>query len=223
MFRIFLLFFLLFSLNALAEVYFPADTISPILLTKPLSRNSIEYKNEVKQIVEIQHDHVDKSEIIKEAKREQILKLDTIVLAVSSKLKRTEFPNLYKMFDNVFDTVKPVTENAKTYWNTKRPYLSEKKIKLLVNPILNPSYPSGHTCLVYVVAKILGKAMPEKAAIFEDRAEKISWHRVIVGVHYPNDIVGGKELSYLVLGSLMQNENFLHDFDLAKKELAEKY
>lgn len=221
MFRIFLL-FLLFSSEAWAKAYFSEDTIPPILLTKSLSRDSVEYKNEVKQIVEMQRDKSNLDEI-KQAKKEQVLKIDSIALAISPKLHRDKFPHLYKMLDNIFDTVKPVTRSAKDYWNTKRPYSSEKEIKNLVNPLHNTSYPSGHTCMAYVVAKVLGNALPKELDDFEKAAEKIAWHRIIVGAHYPHDIAGGKELSFLIVGGLMQNEDFLHDFDLAKKELAEKY
>jgi acid phosphatase (class A) len=222
MLRIFLLFFFLFSSNALAKAYFSENTISPVLLTKPLSRDSVEYKNEVKTIIELQRDKSNFDEI-KKAKKEQVLKIDAITLAISPKLSREKFTNLYKMLDNIFDTVKPVTVNSKEYWNTKRPYLSEKEIKNLVNSVHNNSYPSGHTTMAYVIAKVLGLVLTKEADAFEKAAEKIAWHRILVGVHYPHDIDGGKELSFLIIGSLMQNKDFLHDFTLAKKELEEKY
>lgn len=112
-----------------------------------------------------------------------------------------------------------VADDSKKYWKTKRPFLSDKRIKALVNISETPAYPSGHTTSSFVTAKILGLLIPQKAAQFDFYAEKIANHRVLVGMHFPHDLRGGRHLGFLIVGGLLQNKDFLNDFAAAKTEL----
>jgi hypothetical protein len=38
-------------------------------------------------------------------------------------------------------------------------------------------------------------------------------------MHYPQDIKGGQQMALLIVGALMQNDEFKKDFDAAKLEL----
>ena len=61
--------------------------------------------------------------------------------------------------------------------------------------------------------------MPENAQKFLDYAQQISWHRVQVGMHYPQDLAGGKQLATLLIGGLSQNQEFQADLEKARDEL----
>lgn len=63
--------------------------------------------------------------------------------------------------------------------------------------------------------------IPEKTANFDRKAESIAQHRVLVGMHFPHDIEGGKQLSLLIMGGLLQNHGFMIDLQKAQKELKE--
>lgn len=215
-------FLLIFFINFSAEAapYFPANSISPLLLDPPFKPQSAEWQNDIKEIVKMQKKFA--PEEIDQALEEYHLRPETVILTVEPSLTRADYPQLYKLFDRVEETSRNSTEVVKNYWNTKRPYLSDKRVSALITPHDNPSYPSGHTTGSYLYAHIMGLLVPQKRAEFEARAAQIARHRVLVGMHYPNDVVGGKQMALLLVGGLAQNPEFQKDFAAAQKELEKK-
>ena len=53
------------------------------------------------------------------------------------------------------------------------------------------SLPSGHSAGAFVVATILTMYLPEFAGLWLVRASGVAASRVIIGVHYPADVVIG--------------------------------
>jgi len=213
--------FLIFFANEVrAEIYFKPESISPLLTRQPILRSSVEYKREVSHILQLQK-NIDQVEL-KKAIEEHVITVEMLVQNVMPQLTRADFPLLYKMLDSSNKTALGVSENAKIFWNTKRPYLEDKRIKALVEPHLNGSYPSSHTVSAQVLARILGLLFVEKREAFFVRAEEIAQHRVLLGMHYPHDLAAAKEVSLLVVGALMQTPHFLKDLERAKEEIALK-
>jgi acid phosphatase (class A) len=112
-----------------------------------------------------------------------------------------------------------VVEKAKIYWKQDRPYLVDERVKSLIKSHSNYAYPSGHTADSYVIANILTILFPKESTKFYVKAEEIAQHRVLVGMHFQRDLNGGRQLSKLVMDSLMKNKDFLRDLDAAKKEI----
>lgn len=206
-----------FCAQAQAESYLDVDAISPTLISRPLKVGSAEWKKEIEEILVLQK-NADKEEI-KEAEKQYHYSLEKLLKSVDEELTREDFPQTYELLDNVYDTSKSVNEEVKEYWNTKRPYQMDSRVKALIKTHSNPSYPSGHTCGAYTTARVMALLFPEKRDEFFASAEKIAQHRVLVGMHFPHDIRGGKELSLLIVGALLQNEEFLEDLADAKEEL----
>jgi len=186
-----------------------------------LVKDSLTYKNEIESIVEIQK--TAKKSDIKEAALERDLTTEMIAQDVDFKLSRKDFPELYKLLDRSNETTEAIVRETKNYWKTTRPFLASSKVKALIKPSNNWAYPSGHTTSSYVAAQILSILIPTKNSEFKERAQEIAKHRLLVGMHFPHDLEGGKQLSFLIIGSLLQNEEFNEDLKLAKEELAEKY
>lgn len=198
--------------------YFKADQIDPELLTNPALPGSEKYEKEVKYIIKLQKNpdlnEVDKSFIERHLKPEMIGKF------VIKDLVRDQYPKLYKLLDRVHRTSSFATSKAKHYWNMKRPYVAIKEIKPLIAAHSNPAYPSGHTTSSYTIARVLSLVFPEKKAQFLARAQEIANHRVLVGMHFPQDLDAGRELSLLVVGGLLQDAHFLKDLKKARKEVS---
>ncbi len=53
------------------------------------------------------------------------------------------------------------------------------------------SFPSGHTTTVFAAAASLSFFMPRRAALFFALALAVAASRMIVGAHYPSDVLGG--------------------------------
>jgi len=211
-------FLLIFFLGheARAEAYFAAETISPILIDPPFSSNSLERKNEIQQIVKLQKNVSLK---VLDAAFAEYHFAPEMLAQVDPALTREKNPQVFQLLERVSGTAKDVNRSVKNYWNVPRPYIASKSVKILVEGSGSPAYPSGHTCSSYVTAHILSLLFPQKRREFFARAEEISQHRVLVGMHYPQDLEAGKQLALLVVGGLMQNTEFQKDFEKAQKEI----
>ncbi len=212
-------FFLLFtfSSSAFATAYFDAKTISPTLLNAPNQKNSKEWNEDVNQIVKLQK-NADKNEVAK-ADKEKNLTPEELTLAIDKNLTRESYPKLYIMLDRVAETSNATSFGAKSFWLVKRPHSETNKIKALIEKSYSPGYPSGHSCYAFAMARILAEIFPDKRNELMKRAEEISIHRVLVGLHYFQDAAAGKELALLLTGALM---HFIDDFKDAKKEAKER-
>jgi membrane-associated phospholipid phosphatase len=62
------------------------------------------------------------------------------------------------------------------------------------------SFPSGHTTTVFAAAAALGLLSPRRALVFFVLALPVAASRLIVGAHYPSDVLGGV---FLGLGSAL--------------------
>ncbi len=67
------------------------------------------------------------------------------------------------------------------------------------------SYPSGHSLRAYVWAAVLGDVFPDRQADLFTRAHRVAWGRVIGGVHFPSDTVGGRIAAQAILAELRKS------------------
>lgn len=208
---------ILYSNLAQAAPYLESKIISPTLLDGSYATDSKEWVDEIKKIINLQK-NADTKEIAK-AKQESDLTPDLIAESIDKNLTRKNYPKVYILLDHAFATAMANGEEAKKFFNNKRPYLIDKNIKALIEPNDNPSYPSIHTCTSYVTANILNLLLPKKREKIYARSREIAGHRILVGMHYPRDIEGGKQLAMLVTGSLLQLSDFQKEFWEAKSEV----
>ncbi|MDX2073164.1 MAG: phosphatase PAP2 family protein [Alphaproteobacteria bacterium] len=218
--KILLLLCLLAAPAAHATPYFSADTVPPTLIDPPFAADSAGQKADIDAIIQAQA-KANPAEVAS-AREERNMRPELVTLAVNSALTREAYPALYHLLDRVSDTSYVTTQAAKNYWNTKRPYLMDTRVKALIEAHDNPAYPSGHTSGSYSWAHVLAMLLPEKREAFMARAEEIAQHRVLVGMHYHYDLKGGRELALLMVGALTQNAEFQKDLAAAKVELADK-
>lgn len=82
----------------------------------------------------------------------------------------------------------------KQKYRRPRPYESHPEIKPCIDLEGSKAYPSGHTTLARVYARVLSVMHPERSELFMRRSDEASLNRVIGGVHHPSDVVAGKIL-----------------------------
>lgn len=201
---------------AWAVPYLAADSIPPMLLDTPPPVHSERWTRDIEAIAELQREP-DAGELA-EAAAERHLTSEMMARHVMPSLTRERFPTVYAWLDRVGETSDAVSDAAKSHWGTKRPYLMDKRVEALIEPHDNPAYPSGHTTDGYVLAHALALLWPEKKQAFYDRAEEIAQHRVLVGMHYPHDLAGGRQMALLIVGGLLQNQEFQADLARAREE-----
>ncbi|MBW3015093.1 phosphatase PAP2 family protein [Candidatus Woesearchaeota archaeon] len=84
----------------------------------------------------------------------------------------------------------------KWLFKRKRPY-NAKKVKRLVKPILNYSFPSSHAMVLFSLIPIVSQNLPEYTVTWIIVACLISLTRVYAGVHYASDLVLGSLFGYI--------------------------
>ena len=209
------LIFLMFQSHA--KPYFTSDSLNFFSINSPISPNSKQYRDEISQIIAIQS-KIDLDELELCAQEKNFTAL-TLMKRANISANPKQNPQLFALLKNVTDTSISITDDFKNHFKTTRPYLADSRVKMLISPSKGYAYPSGHTTGSYIYAHILGMIYPKKYAKLKEIAEEIAQHRILVGMHFPHDVEGGKKLALLILGGLTQNNNFQQDLTKAKEEI----
>lgn len=84
----------------------------------------------------------------------------------------------------------------------QRPFqsLQEMASKLSRGPgeILDPSFPSAHAAMAFMMATVLSHWFPRYQVLFYTLAGFIGWTRIYLGLHFPTDIFVGGVLGYSI-------------------------
>ncbi|MFM1897504.1 MAG: hypothetical protein RLZZ385_2578 [Pseudomonadota bacterium] len=78
-----------------------------------------------------------------------------------------------------------------------RPFVQIPDCQSAIQPHDKFSMPSGHTAAAFLMASLISYCYPEFALLAYGWATLIGTSRVVLGVHYPGDIVVGALLGYL--------------------------
>ncbi len=76
----------------------------------------------------------------------------------------------------------------------------------LMDLTASPAFPSGHTSYGYTGALVLAMLIPERYAQLIVRAAEYGNDRILVGAHYPMDVLGGRTLAMFDLAHLLAND-----------------
>ena len=75
----------------------------------------------------------------------------------------------------------------------------------------NPSFPSGHTTYAYTDSILLGMMAPELYQSMLSRASQFANSRIVLGVHYPLDIIGSRSLVSYDLAQAFTNPDYINN------------
>ncbi len=199
--------------------YINPESISPTLIAPPIADGSDAKRFEIEQIIARQK-HYTKAQLDAALKTHHPVTPELLTYVIGRDFNRERLPFTYDFLEDVVSDCFDTVEFAKLYYKNKRPYLMDKRVKALVpNPNTTGAYPSGHTACSRVWAEVLIQLVPEKQAALRARADEMSQHRMLLGVHYPNDLKGGKEMALLIVGALSQSQTYQADLARAKAEI----
>jgi acid phosphatase (class A) len=129
------------------------------------------------------------------------------------------YPVTYDFLAKVGSDAWRIGDDVKEYWGTTRPWLMDSRVRLYAKPIYSKAYPSGHTVTNYVWAEILSELFPSKREAFFARAAEVAEHRVVGGVHTPDDVAGGQKLAAVIAQEMRQDTQFQKAFAAARAEI----
>jgi acid phosphatase (class A) len=121
----------------------------------------------------------------------------------------------------------------KRYWQRPRPFVVSDKVERLADVAPRKeqpdaaslhlfeysSYPSGHATYGTACILLWTQLVPEKQAALFQRGIEYSESRMIVGAHFPSDLLAGRIVATAAMTLMTQNKNFQHDLAAARKEL----
>lgn len=81
------------------------------------------------------------------------------------------------------------------------------------------SYPSGHTTWGYTEAFLIAAMLPELGPQILARGAQYGYHRIVLGVHYPLDVIGGRMLAQATAAQLLGDPKFAALLASARTEL----
>ena len=200
-------------------VYLDTQSVAPNLLPPPAMVKSQAWKADMEKVVSMQK-YAAPTEIAV-ARAEQKVRPEIVTHVLGADFSRERLPVTFKLLDIIVSDSRAATKQAKDYWHMPRPYVADKRVKLLINPLqpTNFAYPSGHTSTSLVLAKVLEDLRPEVGAAVLRQAGHIAERRVIVGVHSPQDLTGGRQLAEAVYLQLKAKPEFQRAVNAARAEL----
>lgn len=98
---------------------------------------------------------------------------------------------------------------AKKTFDRPRPYNANKNIKPCISLEESSAYPSGHTMIARLYARVLAEVYPERAEKVLEAAAKYAESRVIGGVHHPSDVKAGVTLADYLATKMIDSEDFV--------------
>lgn len=120
---------------------------------------------------------------------------------------RERFRTLVLATASVVCTHAIITPFIYIFWQRLRPFAALGVLHLFV--VETFSFPSGHTMLSFAAATILYFYNRRIALILYVLGALIGIARIIAGVHYPLDIIGGAVIGIVVAAGIMYGYQFL--------------
>ena len=133
---------------------------------------------------------------------------------------KEKLPLTAALFKNLGDDVYAVGEAAKNLHLRLRPYRADARVQPCAERPTSNSYPSRHAMFAFVWAGVLAELFPEKRAELFERAHRAAWGRIIGGVHFPSDTVGGRLLAEAFMAECNKSAAFRAALEQARAELA---
>ena len=91
------------------------------------------------------------------------------------------------------------------FWQRPRPFVAHPhETILLVSPSSEPSFPSDHAVAAFAIAFAVALVGRRMGAAFLAGATVIALTRVIAGLHYPGDVLGGAAIGLLAAVVVVQ-------------------
>jgi len=129
-------------------------------------------------------------------------------------------PQTAEFLKRVSADTEMASHSAKGLFSRPRPPLTDPTLQPCVDLPGTGSFPSGHSMRAFVWALVLSDIFPEQREALLARAHRVAWGRVMGGVHYPTDVVGGRMLGEAIAAALRKSPVYQAEVEKCRAEAA---
>lgn len=127
---------------------------------------------------------------------------------LGNNFKAEQLPQTAAFFSQVDADLKLATDAAKNTFRRHHPLRDG-----------GFSYPSDHAANMFLYARLLTDIYPAQAKEFYQYAKQLSQDRIVLGGHYPADIVAGEAYGFYLATELLNNPSFQQKWNQVKSEI----
>jgi hypothetical protein len=198
----------------------PGDIDATRLLAPPPERGSAAEKRELAELHDIQdHRTPERFDQAKWDDSHQSWVMFAGVLGPGFDLQR--LPATAKVLAVVQNDEQIAAGRAKALYKRERPWSVDPSLRGCPHQGTDPfsSFPSGHATAAFALGEVLADLMPRKAQAILTRANDFAYSRLVCGVHYRSDTVGGEVLGEVVAVDILHAPQMQADLAAARVEL----
>lgn len=191
----------------------------PRLLPPPPARGSLAESADLEVVLQAQMGRRPAQEAwAKEADSDTVWGFASVI---GPRFRVERLPKTARFFWKLTVDAYAISEDAKRLFNRPRPPKLDPRIQPCVSLPPNDSYPSGHSVQAFVRAGVLAEILPESREALFTRAHRSAWGRILGGVHYPTDDVGGRILAETIVARLKSLPAFREAVKDCREEIRE--
>lgn len=188
------------------------------LLPPPPPPNSEAAKRDLSEVLEVQENRT--PERAERGLADDVLSIYRFDDVLGPQFKAANIPVTDAFFKRLHEDSRTYLIMSKEFWSRERPANVSKEVKPLSGPPRLPTaYPSGTTLFGSVTCIVLANMVPEKRFELFERSHDFAQSRVVIGVHFPRDLLAGEIGATLLVQGFFQSPAFMKDFEVARDEL----
>jgi acid phosphatase (class A) len=188
------------------------------LLPPPPPADSEAQKQDMNAVLEIQRKRTPKQ--IERALADNVISIWRYNDVLGPKFKAENLPVMNKFLERAQADARAILTTTKEAWNRPRPVFVNSEVDALGGkPRLPSGYPSGTGLAGALTGIMLANMIPEKRFELFERSAEFLENRVVIGQHYPRDIVAGRIGATVLAAAFFESPAFVKDFDAARAEL----
>lgn len=129
-------------------------------------------------------------------------------------------PVLAEFLGRVTADAQATNSRIKSLYFRSRPPAIEPTVLPCVDIPKSNSYPSGHSLRAFVWAAVLGDIFTDRTVSLHACAHRVAWGRVIGGVHFPTDVVGGRIAAQAIVAEMRKSPAYRAAIEKCREEAA---
>jgi acid phosphatase (class A) len=153
------------------------------------------------------------------AVKDSTLAFSLFAPVIGPMFQRDQLPKTFAVLDQVKAELGSVIDPAKNHFKRKRPYQVDAHFTFGA-PEPSFGYPSGHSVRGTVYSLVLAEIFPQQKEAILALGRDIGWDRVLIGKHFPTDVIAGRVVGKAIVQELLASRTFRHDLAEARRELA---